>query len=262
MDYTKHYNRLMEKRKNNPPSPDTYTERHHILPRCCGGDDSPENIVTLTAREHFVAHMLLSEMYKEGSEEWISLNCAFRFMRSNSTGQKRHIGARYFQLKREDFSKAMSLAQGGEKNSQFGKCWVFNIALEECKRIYKEEKDIYLSNGWKLGRRLDIREDKKNAKIIWEEFTESPHFTIRPFSEDSEYHREYITKIFREHLNLGPSQARILKFKITSKKEIEEYLESGHPSIAAFSRSKGYGRNTHVTRWKRYVPKLYKETFG
>ena len=34
-------------------------ERHHIIPRSLGGLDDPDNIVSLTVREHFFAHELL-----------------------------------------------------------------------------------------------------------------------------------------------------------------------------------------------------------
>ena len=40
-----------------------YVEKHHVLPKCLGGDDSPENIVALTAEEHYVAHQLLVKMH-------------------------------------------------------------------------------------------------------------------------------------------------------------------------------------------------------
>ena len=57
MNYQKIYNDLVEKRKT------TLLEKpydgHHIIPRCLGGDNSPENIVRLTCREHIIAHMLL-----------------------------------------------------------------------------------------------------------------------------------------------------------------------------------------------------------
>lgn len=36
-----------------------YTERHHIVPRSLGGSNDPQNITTLTAREHWIAHKLL-----------------------------------------------------------------------------------------------------------------------------------------------------------------------------------------------------------
>jgi hypothetical protein len=43
--------------------PDVFLERHHIVPRCLGGDDSPENLVALTPREHRLAHLLLAKAH-------------------------------------------------------------------------------------------------------------------------------------------------------------------------------------------------------
>jgi|SRR5882762_721123 len=42
---------------------DEYSERHHILPRSLGGGDEENNLVTLTYREHFLAHWLLVKIY-------------------------------------------------------------------------------------------------------------------------------------------------------------------------------------------------------
>lgn len=39
-----------------------YIEKHHIIPRSLGGDNSKDNLVALTAREHFVCHLLLTKM--------------------------------------------------------------------------------------------------------------------------------------------------------------------------------------------------------
>lgn len=69
MDYQKVYNALISFRKSNPlkKSKKLYTESHHIVPRCLGGLDKPENLVRLTAREHFVAHRLLSKIHTTNS---------------------------------------------------------------------------------------------------------------------------------------------------------------------------------------------------
>lgn len=40
-----------------------YVERHHIIPRCMGGSNDRDNLVALTAREHFLAHMLLGKIH-------------------------------------------------------------------------------------------------------------------------------------------------------------------------------------------------------
>lgn len=40
-----------------------YRERHHVVPRCVGGGNESENLVELTAEEHYVAHQLLVKMH-------------------------------------------------------------------------------------------------------------------------------------------------------------------------------------------------------
>lgn len=61
MNYLPHYERLIERAKTRQI--EGYKERHHIIPRCMGGSDDPDNLVDLTAREHFVAHQLLVKIY-------------------------------------------------------------------------------------------------------------------------------------------------------------------------------------------------------
>ena len=37
-----------------------YHEKHHIIPKCCGGTNDEDNLIDLFAREHFEAHRLLA----------------------------------------------------------------------------------------------------------------------------------------------------------------------------------------------------------
>lgn len=62
MDYQKIYNQLIERgqRRNVLKG---YVEKHHIIPVAYNGSDEPSNIVELTAREYFIAHLLLSKIY-------------------------------------------------------------------------------------------------------------------------------------------------------------------------------------------------------
>lgn len=39
-----------------------YIEKHHIIPKSFGGSDRKENLVNLTAREHYICHLLLTKM--------------------------------------------------------------------------------------------------------------------------------------------------------------------------------------------------------
>ena len=61
MNYAKIYDDLIARGKNRVL--ESYKERHHIIPRCLGGTDEPENLVDLTPEEHYVAHQLLIKIY-------------------------------------------------------------------------------------------------------------------------------------------------------------------------------------------------------
>lgn len=64
--YKQKYDELMLKAKKREQDPFSnklgYTERHHIIPKCIGGDDNPNNKVYLTHNEHIKAHVLLCKM--------------------------------------------------------------------------------------------------------------------------------------------------------------------------------------------------------
>ena len=60
MNYQKHYNALIERARHR--NLQCYFEKHHIIPKCLGGSDDLNNIVMLTAEEHYVAHQLLVKL--------------------------------------------------------------------------------------------------------------------------------------------------------------------------------------------------------
>ncbi len=69
MNYKRIYDRIVERGKNRKLN--DYKEIHHIVPRCMGGTDEKHNLVELTAREHYICHKLLVEMYpKEDKLIW------------------------------------------------------------------------------------------------------------------------------------------------------------------------------------------------
>lgn len=61
MNYSKHYNILIERSRNRIL--EGYVEKHHIVPKCLGGPDDTTNIAILTPEEHFLAHQLLVKMH-------------------------------------------------------------------------------------------------------------------------------------------------------------------------------------------------------
>jgi hypothetical protein len=66
MEYLKIYNRIVERATNRDVL--GYVEKHHIIPKCLGGDNKKSNIVSLTAKEHYICHKLLCEIYPNESK--------------------------------------------------------------------------------------------------------------------------------------------------------------------------------------------------
>lgn len=81
-DYEKTYNRLVQSRKTrglDKSQLDFVTEKHHIIPRCMGGGDEESNLVLLTGREHYIAHLLLTK-FTTGQDYYKSLHALSAFL--------------------------------------------------------------------------------------------------------------------------------------------------------------------------------------
>lgn len=77
-----------------------YSERHHIIPRCLGGTDDEDNLINLTAREHFIAHMLLAKENPSNNK----LTFAFHLM---STDGKHDVTPEEYEEARKMHSKSI-----------------------------------------------------------------------------------------------------------------------------------------------------------
>jgi hypothetical protein len=62
----------------------TYVENHHIIPKSLGGYDTKENLVYLTAREHYIAHLLLCK-FGDSNQKSKMIWAMQRFLSSNKT---------------------------------------------------------------------------------------------------------------------------------------------------------------------------------
>jgi hypothetical protein len=71
MNYQRIYNQIINQAKNRKL--EGYKEKHHIVPKCLGGSNDKENLVELTAREHFLCHRLLCEIYPNNDKLWYAL---------------------------------------------------------------------------------------------------------------------------------------------------------------------------------------------
>jgi hypothetical protein len=110
--YTKWYVQLVERAifEKRKKGQGTYYERHHIVPKFMGGEDG-RNIVLLTAKEHFLAHLLLTKMLNGKLKN--SAAFALAKMAYHENGIQGRYNARGFSLVREKVGQAFSELKTG-----------------------------------------------------------------------------------------------------------------------------------------------------
>ena len=79
MNYKKHYEKLISKARNRSILKSEYKEVHHIIPKCMGGDDSKDNLISLFPEEHLVAHLLLVKIYPHNNKLIYAANMMTNF---------------------------------------------------------------------------------------------------------------------------------------------------------------------------------------
>lgn len=85
-----------------------YYEKHHIIPKCLGGTNDDNNLVLLTAKEHYICHKLLIDIYPNNRKLVIAL------MRM-SGNKKYNVSAKEYACARENFSRTPMSEETKEK---------------------------------------------------------------------------------------------------------------------------------------------------
>ena len=161
MNYKKIYDDIIIKaKKENRARGNVYYESHHILPRSMGGDNSKENLVLLTGREHFICHYLLTK-FITGSDKY-KLSLAFMSMKRSSDNQIRYFNSVLYESKRKEVSEAQRYNQKGSKNSQAGRHWMcYHDIIIRCN---KNEMIYYFIDGYQNGKKWKTFKKKKVNK--------------------------------------------------------------------------------------------------
>lgn len=114
MDYENVYRTFIALRTLSGP-PDGYSEQHHIIPVAHGGTDAAQNLIRLSARDHYFAHCCLARIY--GGKMWSAL-------------------------------ALMGLTQKAQHGApQFSKGRMFDIARRESARVRSENMTALWASG-------------------------------------------------------------------------------------------------------------------
>ncbi|MEO6302338.1 MAG: HNH endonuclease signature motif containing protein [Bacteroidia bacterium] len=129
MNYKSIYEKLISSKQklNRVKYKGFYYEKHHILPRCLGGTNDKNNLILLTAKEHFIAHLLLTKIY-EGKDK---RKMYFAFWRMCNTKD----GYIPTSSQYENGRKLLSIAFSEERKSKKG--IKLNLSDEQRKKLHE-----------------------------------------------------------------------------------------------------------------------------
>lgn len=181
MNYQKIYDQLVQKKHLFSNS--DYFEIHHKIPKSIGGKNDLSNLVKLTAREHYIAHLLLVKIAKQLNDDkmYVKMLHAFNCMRwgRNNGARSFKFNSRLYQSVKEKFSKIRSNEMKTNKNPSNGKIWIHSDKLKKSKQWNKES---FIPEGWEIGRVVDwnlhfrkykkkqtIKEENEKKNLIYSE---------------------------------------------------------------------------------------------
>lgn len=165
--YSRWYSNLIEKARNRKVVLG-YVERHHVIPRSFGGDNSSPNMVALSAREHYVAHALLWKMKFEGKYA-SKMAFAFNTFMNKMTTKERgihhtyKINSRTYEVFRKQYSQMLI-----EKYAKEGGTWLGRKHSEESKRKIGEKSKLKVfkkgPENLNWGKKLNMTEEGTKRK--------------------------------------------------------------------------------------------------
>ena len=222
MNYTKIYTALINKAQMR--NTHAYTERHHIVPRCMGGADNPDNIANLTPEEHYVAHQLLVKIYPQSK----GLVWAAARMTHHSS-EHRTNNKLYGWLRRQMSQHGKTKI--GSQNPSYGKRWFHNPDTGEtlktdtaptgwlqgrnsskcavCGRPTARTRHKYCSKHRQQGRNSTAQSNNKQlAQDLWQEFLNSNYESVTAFAKSTGTSQPRLTQLWNNHIPEYQSKKR------------------------------------------------------
>jgi hypothetical protein len=219
MNYQKIYNIIIHKaksenriklRKNKENY--VYYEKHHIIPKCLGGTDEKENLVLLTAKEHYMCHKILSIIYFTNYK----IISAFHYMTHN----KRYnaiLSARSYEYERILYSSIPKPFDIKEKLKK-------PKSEEHKKHLSENHADVNGKNNPMYGKKHNDGTIKKLSKIAKLRIGEKNAFFNKKHSTESKEKMSIKHKKYKEQYNQKIYCSTINKIYL-SLRDIEKDLQ-------------------------------------
>jgi len=189
MNYTLIYNSLVQRAKERTVLNESYVEVHHIIPISFDGLDTEDNTVTLTAREHFIAHLLLAKIY--GGKMW--------FAARRMSCYKKYTSKQYAWLKSAFYTKYFTEMMTGRKRSSKSK-----------KRMSDAQKKLY-ADGYvspTLGKKKSMQEREDMSKRAFDYYQTEDGVKMKKLLSETNTGKKYAPRT--EEFKREHSKKRIL----------------------------------------------------
>ena len=136
--YYKWYQNIIENAKQRS-CPKCYTENHHIIPKSLGGNNITSNLVELTAKEHFICHLLLSKFTYGTDKEKMDYALWMMISASNNYHRRYQINSRLYETIKNNLQPVFSKQHKGKPKSK-----------EHCEKISTTRKQMFADGSLQI----------------------------------------------------------------------------------------------------------------
>jgi hypothetical protein len=193
-----------------------YSENHHIIPKCMGGTNDKENLVKLTAKEHWLIHLLLIEIYPKNQKLKVAI---FKMMQSSSNQNRQQITGKQFQRLRLIAAEAQGNLLRGKKRKPFSEEHKKNISKGKSGKV-SNRKGVKLSNETK--KKIGI---SSVGRIDGDKNPMKRQDVLAWFKDNNPMKREDVLELFKGDKNPNAKKVKVLstnKIYTTIKECIED----------------------------------------
>lgn len=232
--YSTWYFSIIEKAKlsNRIKGSNEYYERHHIIPRSLGGTDAKNNLVLLTAKEHFICHLLLPNMCIN-DKHTRSMAYAFLRMSGSNQYQQRH-SSRIYSIHKEEMRKKM-------------------VGRSHWARLPKSEEHKRKIGAAHKGRKKSPAQIKRMSENAQRKLGEDNSFYGKTHSSETREKISEMTRIqfaTKGHPWQGKSLSAEHKATIGAKNSKEWYIESPDGTVTIQKNLSKFCRDNGIDRKK------------
>ena len=214
MNYKRIYEQLIDKAssQNRVKYQGTYYEKHHIIPKCLGGEDKKENFVLLTAREHYIAHLLLYKIYPQEYKLCFALYAMCNWGTNKNKDKKECVNSRLYEKIKIEASRKISEILKGRKltpeqyekllknaEKRKGYCHPNSIHKGEKNGLYGKKRPSYIGEAVA----------KANRERIW---TSEMRAKTGLRGEKNPWYGKHITEEMKEKMRLSKCYRQLCKF--------------------------------------------------